>query len=100
MWVTATPDQMAADALAGFADRFEWMLDDLRGLVPGQPIIAQGFGLCPELAARVARDRVLADGAARSAGDLGIRVIDVDGTRDADVIPDVVADHFRPCLPA
>jgi hypothetical protein len=144
VWVNATPDQMAADALAGFTVRFEWALDDLRGLVSGRPIIAEGWGLRPELVAqiidssrrmvvmvateafrrrqlrelpraakissqvsdpaqaqrnRLARDRIVADDAVRSARSLGIRVIEVDGTRDADAIADVVAHHFQPHLP-
>ena len=48
-WVQATPAQMAAETLAGFPTRFEWALDDLRGLVSGRPIIAEGWGLRPEL---------------------------------------------------
>lgn len=143
-WVTTTPGQMAADTLAGFPARFEWVLDDLRGLVSGRPIIAEGWGLRPELTApiidsprrmvvmvvteafrqrqlrelpraatighqvsdparaqrnRLARDQIVADEAVRSARRLGIPVIEVDGTRDADAIAEIVADHFRPYLP-
>jgi 2-phosphoglycerate kinase len=42
---------MAAHTLAGFSIRFEWALDDLRALVSGRPIIAEGWGLRPELVA-------------------------------------------------
>lgn len=143
VWVNTTPDQMAAQTLEGFPVRFEWALDDLRALVSGRPVIAEGWGLRPELVApiidsprrmvvmvateefrqrqtrelprasrignqvsdpevaqrnRLARDRLVADDAVRSAHGLGIRVIAVDGSQDADAVADIVADHFRPYL--
>lgn len=143
-WVNTTPEQMAADTLAGFPIRFEWVLDDLRGLVSGRPLIAEGWGLRPELIApitdaprrmlvmiateafrqrqlrelpraatfsdqvrdparaqrnRLARDRIVAEDAVNSAHRLGIRVIEVDGIRDAEAIAGIVVDHFRPYLP-
>ncbi|NUO60770.1 MAG: hypothetical protein HOV78_29235 [Hamadaea sp.] len=143
-WVNTTPQDMAAETLAGFPIRFEWALDDLRALVSGRPIIAEGWGLRPELVVPVAgsprrmvvmvpteefrerqlrtltraatfghgvsdparaqrnrleRDRLVADDAVRAARRLGIRVIEVDGTRDAAAVADLVADHFRRCLP-
>lgn len=52
-WVNTTPEQMAADTLAGFPVRFEWALDDLRALVSGRPVIAEGWGLRPELVAPI-----------------------------------------------
>jgi hypothetical protein len=139
VWVDATPDEMAAATLAGFADRFEWTLDDLRALVSGRPILAEGWGLRPQLVApvldsprrmvvmvptpefrdqqvrelpragaigarvsdparaqrnRLARDRILADEAVDAANALGIRVIVVDGSRDAEAIADEVTAHF------
>jgi hypothetical protein len=142
-WVNTTPERMAADTLAGFPVRFEWALDDLRALVSGRPVIAEGWGLRPELVVpiidsprrmvvmvateefrrrqlrelsraatvghqvsdplraqrnRLARDRIVADEAAGSARRLGIRVIEIDGTHDADAIADIVADHFTPYL--
>ncbi|MFA1548929.1 hypothetical protein [Actinomadura chokoriensis] len=144
-WVNTTPQDMAAETLAGFPVRFEWALDDLCALVSGRPIIAEGWGLRPELVApisdsprqmvvmvptqefrdrqlreltraatvrhgvsdparaqrnRLERDRLVADDAVRSARRLGIRVIEVDGTRDAASVADDVADHFRPYLPS
>ncbi|MEU8122458.1 hypothetical protein AB0C21_27435 [Spirillospora sp. NPDC049024] len=144
VWVNTTPQEMAADTLAGFPARFEWALDDLRALIPGRPVIAEGWGLRPELVAplidssrrmvvmvpteafrdrqlrelpraaafggrvsdparaqrnRLERDRLVADDAVRSARRHGIRVVEVDGTRDADAVADIVADHFRPYLP-
>ncbi|MFC5748394.1 hypothetical protein [Actinomadura rugatobispora] len=143
-WVNTTPQDMAAETLAGFPARFEWALDDLRALVSGRPIIAEGWGLRPELVApitdsprqmvvmvptgafrdrqldaltraaaighdvsdpaqaqrnRLERDRLVADDAVRSARRLGIRVIEIDGSRDAGAIADIVADHFSPYLP-
>ena len=142
-WVHPTPEQMAASTLAEFAVRFEWALDDLRALVSGRPILAEGWGLRPELVAplldsprrmvvlvptpsfrdhqihelpraqalgagvsdpergqrnRLDRDRLVAEDAVLRAREHGIRVIEVDGTRDADAIADDVADHFSPYL--
>jgi hypothetical protein len=144
VWVRTPPDEMAAETLSGFPARFEWALDDLRGLVSGRPVLAEGWGLRPELVAPIAgsprrmvvmvptaefratqvrtlpraatldqnvsdparaqsnrleRDRLVADDAVRAARRLGIRVIEVDGTRDAEAVADLVADHFRPYLP-
>jgi hypothetical protein len=144
-WVNTTPERMAADALTGLPERFEWDLDDLRALVSGRPIIAEGWGLRPDLVApiidsprrmivlvpsadfrrhqlralpraaapghrvsdperaqrnRLRRDEIIADDAVRSARRHGVRVLVVDGGLDADTITDIVADHFRPFLPA
>jgi 2-phosphoglycerate kinase len=139
-WVHTRPEEMAAETLAGFPVRFEWALDDLRALVSGRPIIAEGWGLRPELVVpltgeparmvvmvptdgfreyqirtlaragrvshrvsdqqrawrnRLARDRLIAADAVASARRLGVRVIEVDGSRDADAIADLVGEHFR-----
>jgi 2-phosphoglycerate kinase len=53
VWVHTSPEVMAAETLAGFAQRFEWALDDLRALVSGRPIIAEGWGLRPDLVAPI-----------------------------------------------
>jgi hypothetical protein len=143
VWVELEPDEMAARTLAGFPVRFDWALDDLRALVSGRPIIAEGWGLRPDLVApiidstrrmvvmvptpefrhhqlralpraaamahrvsdpvraqqnRLERDRLVADDAVRAARRLGIRVIDVDGSADAEAVADMVADHFEPYL--
>lgn len=47
-WVRRAPEEMAADARAIFALRFEWTLDDLRALDSPRPLIAEGWGLRPE----------------------------------------------------
>lgn len=144
-WVHTTPESMASEALDGFPVRFEWALDDLRSLVSGRPIIAEGWGLRPELvspiidssrrmivmvpthefrqyqirvlpraaalgqrvsdparaqANRLARDRLVAEDAACTAHQLGIRVIEVDGSHDAAAIAEMVADPFSPYLPS
>jgi hypothetical protein len=143
VWVDPSPEEMAATTLDGFPTRFEWALDDLRALVSGRPIIAEGWGLRPELVAplvdsprrmivmvptrefrrhqldvipraaafshqvsdparaqdnRLDRDRLVADDAVDKARNLGVRVLEVDGSRDADAVADIVADHFGPYL--
>ncbi|MFD6068567.1 hypothetical protein [Amycolatopsis lurida] len=143
VWVDTTPERMAADTIAGFPSRFAWALDDLRALVSGRPILAEGWGLRPDLVAplldsprrmivmaptddfrehqlrvlpraaavahrvgdperaqrnRIERDRLVAEDAVRTARDLGIRVLEIDGSRDAEAVADVVADHFGPYL--
>ncbi|MFL6112220.1 MAG: hypothetical protein ACJ786_12830 [Catenulispora sp.] len=144
-WVHTTAEAMAAETIAGFPIRFEWALDDLRGLYTERPIIAEGWGLRPELVAplldsprrmvvlvpteqfrrhqlatlpraghfswqvsdparaqahRIERDRLVGEDAAAKAAELGVRVIRVDGSRDADAIADEVAEHFTPYLDA
>ncbi|GAA4237600.1 hypothetical protein GCM10022254_50090 [Actinomadura meridiana] len=143
-WVNTTPEEMATETLANFPTRFEWALDDLRALTSGRPILAEGWGLRPELVApiidsprqmivmvptpefrdhqlqtlpraatvshkvsnpdqaqhnRLERDRLVAADAVRSARNLGIRVIEIDGSQDAPTIAAKVADHFAPHLP-
>ncbi|MFF9570475.1 hypothetical protein [Streptomyces sp. NPDC014685] len=49
---------------------------------------------------RLARDRLVAEDAARNARRLGIRVIEVDGTLDAVAVAAEVAEHFAPYLGA
>jgi len=50
----------------------------------------------PELAQRnrLERDRLVAADAVASARRLGIRVIEVDGSRDAEAVADEVGDHY------
>jgi hypothetical protein len=54
-WVDATAEQLAARSLAYQVERFEWVLDDLRALVSPRPILADGWGLRPDLVVPVAR---------------------------------------------
>jgi len=145
MWIRHTPREMADAALGDFADRFAWVLDDLRGLVTPVPVIADGWGLRPELVVpvtsapermvvlvptddfrlrqaaelprarrvgaevsdpalaqrnRIERDRLLAEDAVRTAHEFGVRVIEVDGSRDAEAMATTVATHFASFLPA
>ncbi|WP_036969258.1 hypothetical protein [Promicromonospora kroppenstedtii] len=144
VWVNHGPEAMAAQVLADFPTRFEWVLDDLRAWFTSRPAIAEGWGLRPELVAplidsprrmvvlvpteefrqhhlrtlpraravearvsnpalaqanRVERDRLIADDAVRSARRHGVRVIEVDGVRDAAAVAAEVADVFAPWLP-
>ena len=49
-WVGRAPSQMAEAELAEFAERFEMVLEDLAAInAPG--VVAEGFGLLPELVA-------------------------------------------------
>ncbi|MEU7840027.1 hypothetical protein AB0B39_03560 [Micromonospora sp. NPDC049114] len=52
-WVRTDPARMAADTLASFSRRFDWVMDDLSALVPGRRMVAEGWGLRPELVAPV-----------------------------------------------
>lgn len=142
-WIGPTPREQADRALASFAERFAWVQDDLRALVSPRPILADGWGLRPELVLpvagsarqlvvlvpteefrqaqlartpragavghplsdpalaqrnRVERDRLIAADAVAQARRLDVRVIEVDGTRDAERVADLVADHFAPYL--
>lgn len=142
-WVRSTPEEMAASVLTGFQRGFDWVLDDLRALVSGRPILAEGWALRPELVApivddlrrmlvmvpteefrqhqlknlpragelkiglsnpvlgqhnRLARDRLVAEDVVAEARAYGIRVLEVDGLRDAEEVADDVEDHFAPYL--
>ncbi|MCF0094337.1 hypothetical protein [Micromonospora sp. MH99] len=52
-WVRTDPARMAADTLASFPRRFDWVMDDLSALVPARRMVAEGWGLRPELVAPV-----------------------------------------------
>jgi hypothetical protein len=142
-WIRSTVQQAVDRCRAGFEERFEFVQDDLRALQSPRPILADGWGLRPELVAqvtsspermvvlvpteefrqqqiarlpraavvsapvsdpgkaqrhRLARDRLLADDAVRNAARLGVRVIHVDGSRDAEAVADTVAGHFAEFL--
>jgi hypothetical protein len=142
-WIRRTVEQAVDDSLAAFVERFDYVQDDLRALASPRPIVADGWGLRPELVAqvtsspqrmvvmvpteefrqeqlgrlpragrlridvsdpglarrnRIARDRLLAEDAVRTAERLNIRVIEVDGSRDAQAIANMVTDHFHAFL--
>lgn len=144
MWIRSTVEETVARALSVFVERFDYVLDDLRALTSPHPIIADGWGLRPELVApllsstrrmvvmaptgdfrqhqlrelpragarqqevsdprlaqqnRIARDRLISEDAVRNAERLNIRVIEIDGSRDAQAVAGVVAEHFREFLP-
>lgn len=50
-WTELAPREMAARTLAGFAEQFPWVLDDLRALSSPHPVVADGWSLRPELVA-------------------------------------------------
>jgi len=54
VWIGPTPAEMAAAVLESFPSNFTWVLDDLRGIISSRPVIADGWGLRPELVAEVA----------------------------------------------
>jgi len=55
-WLLRSPEEMARNAIAGWAERFEFVLDDLLA-TPAQPgVIAEGTGLLPECVADVVDD--------------------------------------------
>jgi hypothetical protein len=53
IWIEPTPRRMADALLAEFADGFAWVQDDLRALSTPVPVIAEGWGLRPELVAPI-----------------------------------------------
>ena len=50
-WVRSTPEEMAEGCRHSFVERFGMVLDDLRALSSGRPLVAEGWGLRPELVA-------------------------------------------------
>lgn len=51
VWVHPSPEEMAESARASFVERFAMVLDDLRALPPCATVLAEGWGLRPELVA-------------------------------------------------
>jgi len=51
VWVRPTPVEMAAVARLCFVERFAMVRDDLAALPTGVPVLAEGWGLRPELIA-------------------------------------------------
>lgn len=50
-WVRRSPQEMAEGCKLGQAERFGMVLDDLRALSSGRPLVAEGWGLRPEFVA-------------------------------------------------
>jgi hypothetical protein len=144
-WVRPTPAEMAETSRAVFVERFHMALDDLRLVPRGVVVIAEGWGLRPELVApllaspdraiflvptrefrdrqlsqleragrlgaaglsdparaqrnRVERDEILARDVVDSAAQHGLRVLQVDGSRDAPAVAELVEEQFGPFLP-
>ena len=48
-WVLHTPREMADNAIGSFRDRFEMVIEDLLALPRDRAVVADGFGLLPEL---------------------------------------------------
>ena len=51
VWVTPTPEELAEEALRAFVERFAMVVEDLLAMPPGPPILAEGWGLRPDLVA-------------------------------------------------
>ncbi len=47
-WLLRSPEEMARNAIAGWAERFEFVLDDLLAMPVRPGIVAEGIGLLPE----------------------------------------------------
>jgi hypothetical protein len=48
-WVLRTPREMANETIRSFRERFEMVIEDLLALPTDRQVIADGFGLLPEL---------------------------------------------------
>jgi hypothetical protein len=55
-WVHTPPEVMARNTIDGFPVRFQWVLDDLAALYSARPVIAEGWGLRPELVVDLTND--------------------------------------------
>ncbi|NUT46747.1 MAG: hypothetical protein HOV94_05415 [Saccharothrix sp.] len=55
-WVRPSPQEMAEQSKHSHTERFEMVLDDLRALSSGRPLVAEGWGLRPELVAPLLDD--------------------------------------------
>jgi 2-phosphoglycerate kinase len=47
-WLLRSPEEMAENAIQGWVERFELVLEDLSAMPPGSGIVAEGIGLLPE----------------------------------------------------
>lgn len=46
-WLLRSPEEMARNAIAGWAERFDFVLDDLLAMPAAPGIVAEGIGLLP-----------------------------------------------------
>jgi hypothetical protein len=53
VWVMPAPEEMAESARQAFVERFPMVLEDLAALPRGVPVLAEGWGLRPELIAPI-----------------------------------------------
>lgn len=56
-WLRSTPGELFDRAVRSFQKRFPFMLEDLLALPKSRPIIAEGFGLLPDLLAPLLSSR-------------------------------------------
>ena len=87
-WVTRSPGQMAEMELLEFRERFELVLEDLAAMRADR-VVADGFGLLPELVAPLIADRrraifLLPDPAFREWSLARRGWVTIDGTSDGD----------------
>jgi hypothetical protein len=55
-WLGSSPEQMAADTIACWSERFLMALDDLRAMPAAPAIVAEGPGFFPEMVAPLLSD--------------------------------------------
>ena len=48
-WAGSTPQELAEECRVIFAEQFDFVLDDLRALTSPHPVLAEGFGLRPQM---------------------------------------------------
>jgi 2-phosphoglycerate kinase len=137
-WVYPEPEDLLQRSLQSFRDRFPLVIDDLLAFSNDQRIVAEGFGLLPELLAPLlskpaqaiwfvpteefkwvsmqrrgkpsfgpqtsnperaktnlfTRDRLLAAYLKKQATQYDCAVVEVDGSRSADEMTDLIERHF------
>ena len=96
-WAGSTPSALAEQSLAAFAERLEFVFDDLRALVSPHPILAEGFGLRPEVLAPMldAPDRMIVMVPTEEFRQHQIRTLPRAGALSVDVSDPVLAQSNR-----
>ena len=87
-------------ALTGMPQPERWVTRQLRTLPRAGSLTAPVSDPARAQANRVARDRLLADQAVADARAHGIRVLEIDGSLDAEAVADEAAAHFARYLAA